>query len=155
MPLLGVILSLAWLILLVRFPRAMLPATAILALIALLLGAVMGIGQWQHDRQVSRLEISLAYAPQSCDFGKPLQVTIHNTGSRTTNQISWQLRAVQPGYNTNLLDIGASRSTYQLDRPLHADEQWRGCYAVPPLRSGYRAGDLQYHAEHIRAAFQR
>ncbi|GGJ01540.1 multidrug transporter [Halopseudomonas pertucinogena] len=154
MPLLGIILSIIWLVLLVRFPRAMLPASAILVAIALLLGAAVGIWQWQHERQVSRLEISVEYRPEACEFGRPLQVTIHNTGSRTASWISWQLQAVQPGYNTNLLDLGVTRSTYRLDRPLHADERQQECHAVPPLRSGFHPADLQYQADHIRAEFQ-
>lgn len=154
MPLLGIVLSIVWLVLLIRYPRAMLPASVILVAIALLLGAVVGIWQWQHERQVSRLEITVEHRPAACDFGKPLQVTVHNTGSRATDWISWQLRAVQPGYNTNLLDVGVTGSTYRLDRPLHADERWQECHAVPPLRSGYQPADLQYHADHVRAEFQ-
>lgn len=154
MPLLGIILSVVWLVLLVRFPRAMLPASLILVAIALLLGAVVGVWQWQHERQVSRLEISVEYRPEACDFGKPLQVSIDNTGSRTARWISWQLKAVQPGYNTNLLDIGVSGSTYRLDHLLHGGQRWQQCHAVPPLRSGYQPADLQFRAEHIRAEFQ-
>lgn len=152
---LGIALLLVWLILLVRFPRIMLPASGIIVVIALLLAAAVGIWQWQHGQQVSQLEISIQYAPEACDFGKPIQVSIHNTGGRTTRHISWQLRAIQPGYNTNLLDIGVTGSTYQLNQSLHPGAQWQACYVVPPLRSGHRATDLQYHAEQIRADFQR
>lgn len=152
---LGIALLLAWLILLVRFPRIMLPASGVIVVIFLLLAAAVGAWQWRHEQQVSRLEISIHHRPQACDFGKPLQVSIHNTSRHTTNHLSWQLRAIQPGYNTNLLDIGVTSNTYQLSRPLHPDEQWQECYAVPPLRSGYRAADLQYHADHIRAEFQK
>lgn len=151
---LGIVFLLVWLILLVRFPRIMFPASGILVAIFLLLAAAVGIWQWRHEQQVSRLEFSIHYTPHTCDFGKPLQVRIHNTSHRTTSHLSWQLRATQPGYNTNLLDIGVTSNTYQLSLPLHPDEQWQKCYALPPLRRGYRAADLQYQADHIRANFQ-
>ena len=152
---LGIALLLVWLILLVRFPRVLLPASGIILVIALLLAAAAGVWQWRHGQHVSQLEISVQYAPQACDFGKPIQVTVHNTSHRTTGHISWQLRATQPGYNTNLLDIGVTGNTYQLDQALQPDEQWQACYVVPPLRSGHRAADLQYLAERVRADFQR
>lgn len=152
---LGIALLLVWLVLLVRFPRVMLPASGILIVIALLLAAAVGIWQWRHERQVNQIEITVRYLPEACDFGKPIQVSLHNASSQTARQISWQLRAVQPGYNTNLLDIGVTGSTYQLSQPLNADEQWQQCHAVPPLRSGYQPEDLQYHADRVRAEFQR
>lgn len=152
---LGIALLLIWLILLVRFPRVMLPASAILMVIALLLAAAVGIGQWRHERQVSRIEISVRYLPDACEFGKPVQVSIRNASSRTTRQISWQLNATQPGYNTNLVNLGVAASTYQMTQPLAAREHWQQCYAAPPLRSGYRAADVQYHAKRISAQFQR
>lgn len=150
---LGIILLLIWLILLVRFPRIMLPVSGVIVAITLLLAAGVGIWQWQHDKQVRQLEISVRYAPEQCDFGKPLQVSIHNASQRTASNISWQLRAVQPGYNTNLLDTNVADSSYQLGQPLPAAGQWQQCYSVPRLRSGYRAGDLQYHADRVRAEF--
>lgn len=152
---LGIALLLVWLILLVRFPRVMLPASGIIVIIALLLAAAAGIWQWRHDRQVSALQISITHAPEACDFGMPLQVSIHNTAEHPARHISWQLTAVQPGYNTNLLDIGVTASLYEIDQTLQPGERWEGCYAVPRLRSGYRAADLQYHAERVRAEFQR
>lgn len=152
---LGIALLIVWLILLVRFPRVMLPASGIIVVIALLLATAVGIWQWRHERQVAELEISVRHAPQACEFGKPLQVSIHNGSRRSTEHISWQLTAVQPGYNTNLLDIGVTASIYELSQALGPDEQWQRCYAVPRLRSGYRPADLHYHADRVRASFQR
>lgn len=151
---LGITLLLIWLILLVRFPRIMLPVSGVIVAITLLLAAGVGIWQWRHDQQVQQLEISVRHVPEQCDFGKPLQVSIHNTGQRTATHITWHLRAVQPGYNTNLLDTGVSDSIYQLSQPLPAAGQWQQCYSVPRLRSGYRASDLQYQAERVRAEFR-
>ena len=147
----GIVLLLVWLVLLVRFPRLMLPATGILIGIAVLLAAGVGINQWRHDQRVSQIEISIHYAPDSCDFGKPLQVHINNPTSRTISQLDWQISATQPGYNTNLVN---TRNVYQIDQPLQNKEQWQQCYALPPLRSGYRATDLAFHAEQVHANFQ-
>lgn len=150
---LGIALLLIWLVLLVRFPRIMLPASGIIVAITLVLAAGVGIWQWQHDKHVDMLEISVRHQPEQCDFGKPLQVSIRNNGARTATQINWQLRAVQPGYNTNLLDVGVTESSYHLSRPLPPAQTWQHCYSVPRLRSGYRAGDLEYHADKVRADF--
>lgn len=153
--LLGIAFVLIWVFALVRFPRVMLPATAVLVSIALLLAAAAGIWQWRHERQVADLQISIKHVPGACDFGKPLQVSIDNTSGRTTRHIRWQLWAVQPGYNTNLLDIGVTANTYELNLTLQPGEQWQGCYGVPRLRSGYRAADLHYQAEQVNVQFQR
>ena len=152
---LGIVLLLVWLVMLVRFPRIMLPASGVIVVLALLLAAAVGIKQWRHEARVDQLEISVRYAPTDCDFGKPIQVSIVNGSGRTATAVSWQLHATQPGANTNLLDQGVTTGTYQLDHPLHADARWQQCYAVPPLRSGYRAADLQYQAQRVRAEFQR
>ena len=151
---LGIALLLIWLVLLIRFPRIMLPTSVIIVGLTLVLAAAVGIWQWHYGKEVQRLDVSIQYAPQECDFGKPLQVQIRNHADRTASRISWRLLARQPGYNTNLLDTGVTRSTYRLDRPLHADERRQECHAVPPLRSGFHPADLQYQADHIRAEFQ-
>lgn len=152
---LGIALLLIWLILLVRFPRVMLPTSGIVIVIALLLAAAVGVWQWRHERQVNRLEITVRYLPEACEFGKPIQVSINNASSHTTRQVSWQLSATQPNYNTNLLDVGITASTYHMNQPLPVGEQWLQCYSAPPLRSGYRATDVQYHASRVSAEFQR
>ncbi len=150
---LGILLLLIWLVLLVRFPRIMLPVTGILVALVLLLASVLGIRQWQADRQTSLVSISIDYAPEHCDFGKPLAVTISNDSSRILSQISWQLQAIQPGFHTNLIDVSSAANSYQLTEHLPSAAQWRGCYSVPRLRSGYRANDLEYHAAQVRADF--
>ncbi|MEZ2744086.1 hypothetical protein ACBQ16_02675 [Halopseudomonas bauzanensis] len=150
---LGIALLLIWLVLLVRFPRIMLPASGIIVALTLVLAAGVGIWQWQDGKDVERLDISIRHMPEACDFGKPLQVRIHNHADRTASHISWRLLARQPGYNTNLLDTGVTESIYQTSQPLAAGEQWQQCYSVPRLRSGYRPADLEYQADKVRADF--
>lgn len=152
---LGIVLLLVWLVLLVRYPRPMLPATAIIGVIALVIAAVAAVAQWRHERQVSQIEISIRHDPEHCEFGRPLRVEVHNRSTRTVTGMSWQLRASQAGYSFDLLTGEASRRTYLLDDILPADGRWQRCYPAPALRSGYRAGDLEYRADQVRAQLQR
>lgn len=151
---LGIVLLLVWLILLVRFPRPMVPASLVIAALALLLGAFVASMQWLEGRRVDQLDISITYAPEACDFGKPLRVDITNNSAHTVTNISWRLLAAQPGYNSNLVDTSTAASTYRINQPIPPDENWTGCYQVPRLRTGYRAPDLDYRADHVRADFQ-
>ena len=151
---LGIAVFLVWLVLLLRFPRVMLPFSGVLVGLLPILAAAVGIRQWYTGNLAAQLQTSVRYQPESCDFGKPLRVTIDNQGSRSASQISWQLQATQPGFNTNLLDVSVSDATYQSTQALPPGEQWSGCYAVPRLRSGYRAPDLEYRIERLRADFQ-
>lgn len=150
---LGIVLLLVWLVLLVRFPRIMLPVSGILITLALLLAGALGFREWQADRQLSQIDIDLSYVPDQCDFGKPLALTIQNNSERTVDHLSWQLLAIQPGFNTNLVDVGISANTYRVSQRLKPGDQWHDCYSVPRLRSGYHPGDLEYHAIKIQADF--
>lgn len=150
---LGIALLLIWLVLLIRFPRIMLPTSVIIVGLTLVLAAAVGIWQWHYGKEVQRLEINIQYAPQACDFGKPLQVQIRNHADRTASHISWRLLARQPGYNANLLDTGVTESIYQTSQALQPGGQWQQCYRMPRLRSGFRAADLEYQADKVRADF--
>ncbi|WP_339648055.1 hypothetical protein [Halopseudomonas pelagia] len=150
---LGIALFLIWLVLLLRFPRIMLPFSGVFAALALLLAGAFGVHKWYAGNLVGQLETRIIYTPNNCEFGKPLRVIIDNKGERTASQISWQLMATAPNYNTNLLDISITDATYQIDQPIAPGQQWQGCYAVPPLRSGARAPDLDYRMDRIRADF--
>lgn len=151
---LGIALFLIWLVLLLRFPRPMLPISAALLALALLVAAVLGIRYWHASNLTDQLQTSAAYQPERCDFGKPLRVVIDNRSARTATQIRWQLTATQPGFNTNLLDISITEAIYHTDQALAPGEQWQGCYSVPPLRSGAQAAELDYRLVRIRAQFQ-
>src|SRR5690606_30356822 len=87
---LGIVLLLVWLVLLVRYPRPMLPATAIIGVIALLIAAMAAVTQWRHERQVSQIEISIRHDPEHCEFGRPLRVEVHNRSTRTVTGMSWR-----------------------------------------------------------------
>lgn len=152
---LGIVLLLVWLVLLVRFPRVMLPVSGVLAGLGLLLALFVVGRQWLDDRHTDQLLVQISYAPESCDFGRPLQVAIENQSGRTASNIHWRLHATQPGFNTNLLDLNTTDATFRLDQALEPGESWIRCYRVPPLRSGFRAPDLNYRAEGIRADFSR
>lgn len=151
---LGIVLLLVWLILLLRFPRPMVPASLVIAALALLLGGIVVSMQWLDSRRVDQLDINITYAPESCEFGKPLRIDITNNTTHTVTNISWRLLAAQPGYNSNLVDTSTAASTYRIDQLIPPDGNWTGCYQVPRLRTGYRAPDLDYRADHVRADFQ-
>ncbi|MFO7706459.1 MAG: hypothetical protein R6V43_15210 [Halopseudomonas sp.] len=151
---LGIALFLIWLVLLLRFPRPMLPISAALLALALLVAAVLGIRYWHASNLTDQLQTNAAYQPDRCDFGKPLRVVIDNRSARTATRIRWQLTATYPDYNTNLLDIGITDAMYHTDQALAPGEQWQGCYSVPALRSGAQAADLEYRLVRIRAQFQ-
>lgn len=154
MPYLGLAIFLVWLVLLLRFPRVMLPVSGVLAGVGLLLGLIMGFLQWQQSQRIEQLAFDLSYQPQQCEFGKPLAVRISNQSSYPVQNIAWQLLASQPGHNTNLLDAGVALDFTSSAR-LQPGEQKLLCYSVPRLRRGYRETELEYRVDAVRAEFIR
>lgn len=150
---LAIALLLVWLILTVKFPRVMLPATGVLVLIAGLLAGGAALWQWQERQRVEQIVFDIRFDPVACSLAQPIRVRIDNQTGRTARQIHWQLHAVQPGYSTNLVDASRDAATYRTERPLAAGEQFEQCLTVPRLRSGYRARDLQYRSDRVSADF--
>ena len=149
----GIALFLIWLVLLLRFPRVRLPVSAVVAGLALLLGAIMGVLQWQQSQRIDHLAFDLSYQPDSCPFGQPLAVRIHNGGELTARNISWLLWVNQPGYNSNLVDVASSDQRFTLGPDLLPGADTLVCYSLPRLRRGYRESELQYRADAVRADF--
>ncbi len=149
----GIALFLIWLVLLLRFPRVMLPVSAVIAGLALLLGAIMGVLQWQQSQRIEQLAFELSYQPESCPFGQPLAVSIHNGGERSARNVSWQLWVNQPGYNSNLVDVASNDQRFTLASELAPGADTRVCYSLPRLRRGYRESELEYRADAVRADF--
>ncbi|MFZ2289209.1 MAG: multidrug transporter [Halopseudomonas yangmingensis] len=152
---LGLVVLLAWILLLLRFPRIMIPASLGVLAVALLLAVSVGVKQWLDSRQLARIDIRIEYAPQQCEFGKPLLVRIDNRSERTAQRISWQLLARQPGYSSNLIDTGSTDAGWETDRALAPGEQWQHCLRLPRLRSGYQPAELEYQAQRVRAVLVR
>lgn len=150
---LGVVLLVVWLFLLLRYPRVMLPASGVVLALVLLLAAFVGVRQWQNDQHLDQLHISIAYAPEQCEFGKPLRVEISNRSDQTASNIQWQLQALQAGQQRNMLDTSVAEGRYRVDEPLAAGATWLRCFTIPPVRSGYRASELRYHAADPSATF--
>lgn len=151
---LGIVLLVVWLFLLLRYPRIMLPASGVALALALLLAAFVGLRQWQNAQDLEQLHISIAYQPESCDFGKPLRVEIDNRSGLTASNIRWQLHATHRGQQRNLLDTSVAEGDYRMDTPLAPGAKWQSCFTVPPVRSGYRAPELSYRAADPSATFQ-
>lgn len=151
---LGLAVLLIWIALLMRYPKIMLPASGVAVALGLLLAAGAATLQWFENRRIDRLDIDISYAREQCEFGKPLRVQISNEATSAASNISWRLIAVQSGFNSNLLDISTADAIYRTDQTLPSGEQWIRCYEVPRLRSGYRAPDLEYRADRVRADFE-
>lgn len=148
---LGILLLLIWLILLIRFPRIMVPASVGVVAVALILASLAATWQWFSQRQINDLRFDFQYAADSCPANRPLQLVISNHGQRTVSNISWQLVASPAGMNSNMLDVGGAGASYRHAGPLASGDSWQQCYALPRLRSGFRAAELNYRAEHVRA----
>ncbi|MEH6493890.1 hypothetical protein [Halopseudomonas sp.] len=154
MPFLGVAIFFIWLVLLLRFPRVMLPVSGVLAGLGLLLGLAVGFLQWQQAQRIDQLDFELTYQPQQCEFGKPLAVRIRNQSAYPVQQLHWQLVASQPGHETNLLDAGVVLAFSSAPR-LAPGEQRLLCYSVPRLRRGFREAELEYRVDAVSAEFIR
>ena len=77
----GVLLIIAWLVLLLRYPGKALPVS---------LAAVFGLAivaasvAWQDNReaeQLARLELRIVYDPAHCPTDRPLQLTLTNNNT--------------------------------------------------------------------------
>ena len=89
----GILLVVTWLILLIRYPHKALPVS----LVALLgIGLLAGWVLWQEARdeeRLTRLELSLDYAPDQCPAHRPLRVTLRNTSSLPLRELTWRIAA--------------------------------------------------------------
>jgi hypothetical protein len=149
----GIALLIVWLVLLVRFPRVMLRATAVLVVIAALIAAGAAFWQWQERQRTERIDFDIRHDALGCSLAQPIRVRLINQSGRDATQIRWELQAVQPGYSTNLVDTSSDAATYRTEQTLTAGEALEQCLPPPRLRSGYRARDLEYRAERIRVDF--
>ena len=149
----GIALLIVWLVLLVRFPRVMLRATAVLVIIAALIAAGAAFWQWQERQRTERIDFDIRFDALGCNLAQPIRVRLTNQSGREAKQIRWELQAVQPGYSTNLVDTSSDAASYRTEQALPAGEVFEQCLPPPRLRSGYRARDLEYRAERVRVDF--
>ncbi|UAW98915.1 hypothetical protein KEM63_02740 [Halopseudomonas nanhaiensis] len=149
----GVVLLIVWLILLIRFPRVMLRATGVLVIVAGVFAAGAAFWQWQQRQRVERIDFDIRYDAHSCNLAQPIRVRLINQSGRDAVQVHWELKAVQPGYSTNLVDTSSDAATYRTEKRLADGEAFEQCLPPPRLRSGYRARDLEYRADRIRVDF--
>lgn len=151
--LIGALLVVTWVILLIRYPLRAAPIS---------LGALFGLGLvaawviWQEQREehlLAQLEVRLSYAPDTCPAGHPLRVTIDNHSPKPMRSLRWEIAAYSPGSGLNLVTSNYDAPRYSGAGDLGPDQQWESCVSAPPLRSGYRGGDLEYRAERIQGHF--
>jgi hypothetical protein len=149
----GAFLLLCWLVLLIRYPRKALPIS---------LGALLGLGLvaswvlWEETRdahQLSRLQLTLSYAPETCPADRPLAFELKNDSKAALRQLNWQIAAYRPGETVNLAQRLYDTPRYSGPGDLPPGEKWQTCLPLPTLRSGYRPSTLEFRAEHLQGTF--
>jgi hypothetical protein len=149
----GVLLLIAWLVLLLKYPAKALPVS-LAALCAL--GIVAAVVAWQQtrlDHQLAGLDIRLAVDVNQCPASAPLSVTVRNTQEAPLTALSWRTAAYFPGDRNDLAANDYSRPHYSASQAIPPGEAWTTCLPVPRLRDGYRAETLQYRAEALEGNF--
>ncbi|MCU1728441.1 multidrug transporter [Pseudomonas sp. 7P_10.2_Bac1] len=149
----GVLLIIAWLVLLLRYPRKALPVS-LAAVIGLAL--VAAFVAWQDNReadQLARLDLRIVYDPTQCPADRPLQLTLSNHNDVPLTELAWRIAAYAPGDTVNLADNQYTAPRYRGPGELQAGASWHDCLPMPPLRSGYRAQNLEFRAERLQGSF--
>lgn len=151
--LIGVLLGLAWLILLVRYPGRAAPISLGALLGLVLIGAWV---LWQEHRlaeRLARLEIRLDYDPEQCPADRPLQVHLVNHNEVALRSLHWKVAAYAPGDDLDLAQRTYDAPRYQGPGDLQPGREWRHCIPVPTLRPGYRPRTLLFRAEALEGEF--
>lgn len=100
----GILLVITWLILLLRYPAKALPVSV---------AAAIGLGfvaMWvvwldnRESKQLARLELRIAYAPEQCPADRPLQLKMSNGNDVPLTELRWRIAAYAPGDTVNLAD---------------------------------------------------
>ena len=111
----GILLVITWLILLLRYPAKALPVSVAAAIG---LGFVAMWVVWLDNReikQLARLELRIAYAPEQCPADRPLQLKMNNGNNVPLTELRWRIAAYAPGDTVNLADNQYTAPT--LSRP--------------------------------------
>ncbi|TBV16193.1 multidrug transporter [Stutzerimonas kirkiae] len=150
----SVLLILAWLVLLLKYPLKALPVS---------LGALLGLGLiaawvlWQEHRETSRLahlELELLYAPAHCPVARPLSLKLLNQSERPLQDLRWEIAAYAPGSALNLVQSNYDAPRYRGPGDLLPGKHWQTCLPLPPLRPGYRPETLEFRAERLQGHFK-
>jgi len=151
--LIGILLLLAWLALLRRYPDKAL-AVSLAAAFGLVL--ILGLVFWQErdtERQLARLELQLSLAAGECPADRPLAVRLHNDSKRPLLELHWRVAAYAPGDSVDLVEDRYDAPRYSAPGALQPGSDWRACLPLPPLRRGYRASTLEFRAERLEGRF--
>ncbi|MCQ4346113.1 multidrug transporter [Pseudomonas stutzeri] len=150
--LIGALLALTWLVLLVRYPTRAVPIN-LLALLALGLVALGVIWQEQREQgRLERLELGIGWDP-ACPADRPLRARLRNGADRPLAELNWRIGAYRSGDSIDLADSRYDSPHYRIPQRLLPGSAWSECLPLPLLRSGYRAGSLEYRAERLRGRF--
>jgi hypothetical protein len=151
--LIGVLLVITWLILLLRYPAKALPIS-LAAFVGLgLVAAWVLFEESRETRQLARLDLHIAYAPEQCPADRPLLLKIHNGNDVPLMELRWRIAAYAPGDTLNLADNLYSSPRYHGPGDLQPGADWQDCLPIPPLRPGYRPQTLEFRAERLQGSF--
>ncbi|MBA1376521.1 multidrug transporter [Pseudomonas brassicacearum] len=151
--LIGVLLVITWLILLLRYPAKALPIS-LAAFVGLgLVAAWVLFEESRETRQLARLDMHIAHAPDQCPADRPLLLKIHNGNDVPLMELRWRIAAYAPGDTLNLADNLYSSPRYRGPGDLQPGADWQDCLPIPPLRPGYRPQTLEFRAERLQGSF--
>lgn len=149
----GVLLIIAWLLLLLRYPRKAFPVSlAALAGLAIVAASVAWLDNREAE-QLARLELRLVYDPAQCPADRPLQLRLQNGNDVPLTELAWRIAAYAPGDTVNLADNQYTAPRYRGPGELQAGASWQDCLPIPPLRTGYSAQNLEFRAERLQGSF--
>ncbi|MEB0207040.1 multidrug transporter [Pseudomonas sp. CCC3.1] len=149
----GVLLIIAWLVLLLRYPGKALPVSLAAVIGLAIVAASVAWLDKREAEQLARLELRIVYDPAHCPADRPLQLTLTNHNKVPLTELGWRIAAYAPGDTVNLADNQYSAPRYRGPGELQAGASWQDCLPMPPLRSGYRAQNLEFRAEHLQGNF--
>jgi hypothetical protein len=141
------VLAIAFIILLIKFPKKTLVVAAILSALTL---AVFGIlahntekDREEYKAEQDRVVVTVAYNNALCGPAYPLQVTIQNNGTKTVSRVNFRLGAYLPGYSTN----HAGYEEFTSDKIIKSGESFFQCFRIPTLGDGTKEDTLQWRIE--------
>ncbi len=107
-------------------------------ILGLLILVVIGIYFDNYVREVAprnKVEISVAYQPDTCSKKNPMLVTIRNRSHRTIHKIYFWISVRREGHSSNL---ALSYSNYKTDKIIKPGKSFDRCWTYPTLEEEYK-----------------
>jgi hypothetical protein len=140
----GIIIIIASIYFLFRFPKQTFILIGVFIGICLLIGYFLIYVPEQKRKAIEdSVSIILTYDSKFCGMEYPLYVEIVNGSNKTIERVTWYLNAYIPGYST---DLSGYNNDYSNDKILKPTEKWSTCYKLPSTldTQGLSASNLKY-----------